>query len=101
MIIRSISMIFSNVSSRNRGSRSMTDEQLLDYVEAHSKTELALFHRVHAIRVLDLAGVEHSSVEEYCEFIEWHYWNAIPYIREARARLQEKSSTKDQSVRDK
>lgn len=33
------------------------DETFLGYVELHSKTERALFHKVHIERLLKLAGV--------------------------------------------
>lgn len=37
------------------------DESFLGYVEIHSRTELALFHRDHAIRLIKLAGQDPES----------------------------------------
>lgn len=36
----------------------MTDQEFLSYVRAHARTERALFHTQHIMRLFDLAGRE-------------------------------------------
>ena len=46
----------------------MTDEVFINYMEAHSRTERALFKKDHINRLLTLAGEEPNQV------IEWQPW---------------------------
>ena len=40
-----------------------TDEELIGYADIHCETDLALFHKDHARRLLDLAGLDSSQVD--------------------------------------
>ena len=68
----------------------MTDEQLLNYVWYHSKTERALFHGDHINRVLELAGDERRVPG----WREWHAEYAQPVVTIARAKLKEKANAR-------
>jgi hypothetical protein len=65
----------------------MSDEDLLGYFEIHSRTERALFHRGHVVRLLELAGRE--VPQDLPEWIGVHIDMADPLVKEARARSGE------------
>ena len=62
----------------------MSDAELLDYIEEHSKTELGQTHRTHVVRLLELAGEDASRLGDQ----EWHfldYSTVKPLVDKARA----------------
>lgn len=72
-----------------------TDEELLGYVELHSKTERALFHVSHINRLLELSG--HPKVS-WVGFASMYYPEARPLIEEARRRLAERAKQREVPV---
>ena len=62
----------------------MNDDDLLGYFEIHARTERALFHRGHVVRLLELAG--HEVPEDIPEWISVRIDVAEPLVKEARAR---------------
>lgn len=66
-------------------SKDWTDDSFLGYVELHSRTERALFHRVHVARLFKLAGKpEPAGLPEWMSVREDV---AIPLVRSARCIL--------------
>lgn len=67
----------------------MTDEEFLGYVEIHSRTPRALFHRKHAQRLIDMSGEGTFPIEG--EWITIHDDIAQPLVDAARKKqmLQE------------
>lgn len=64
-------------------------DKFLNYVEAHSQTPRALFHRDHVNALLLAAGQKPmESPEKYAEFGAVHWWTAESLIKEARERLR-------------
>jgi len=67
-----------------------TNEELLDYVEAHSKTELALFHREHVHRFLLLVnGADFTLMPQGPEFLPMRNDFVQPLIDKARKEINE------------
>ncbi len=62
-----------------------TDEEFLGYVDLHSRTELALFHRDHVKRLCELSGAQ--WVGRMRDFEPLHYHDIKPALEEARVRL--------------
>lgn len=62
------------------------DESFLGYVETHSRTELALFHRDHVLRLLELAGRE--PPDHIGAFVSVQADVADVLVSEARERLR-------------
>lgn len=63
-----------------------TNEEFLRYVEEHSKTERALFHRDDALRLVALAGTKYVNGPPV-GWITIRYDVAKGLIEKARARL--------------
>lgn len=61
----------------------MTDEEFLSYVAIHCETDLALFHRDHANRLLRLAGLPERSHLPVFVGIRKH--TALPLVERARS----------------
>jgi hypothetical protein len=65
----------------------MTDDEFIDYVETHSQTDRALFHREHIMRIAALAGREAPELRG-----EWYAMRAPvahPMVAEARSRISQ------------
>lgn len=61
------------------------DKTFLDYVEMHSRTERALFHKMHVERLLKLAGVFKYPITG--TWLAVHNDVAQPLVDIARTRL--------------
>jgi hypothetical protein len=73
-----------------------SDESFLGYVEIHSQTERALFHRDHVVRFLKLAGIwgEGNAAKYYLpDFSSMHWSDIEPTMKLARRRLTEPRPT--------
>jgi hypothetical protein len=66
-----------------------TDRELLDYIETHSHTELALVANADVKRFLDLAGYEMPERFKGVAFIPCRYEAIKKLLAEARERLKE------------
>lgn len=65
----------------------MSDEELLGYAELHCKTERALFHRDHVVRIYGMAGLEVKS-SALPEFVAVHEDAMEPLVAAARRRTK-------------
>jgi hypothetical protein len=65
-----------------------TDEELIDYCEYHSRTEVALFHRDHIERICKLAGRE---VPDIPVWISVDRWTMAPIVKAARERCSKRA----------
>ena len=63
----------------------MSDAQFVSYMDMHSRTERALFHKDHINRLLALAGEEPDEVHEWQA---WHYHDMKPILDKVRSRLE-------------
>jgi hypothetical protein len=64
-----------------------TDRELVEYVDAHSRTERALVHREHVRRLLTLAG--RAVPDDLPEFVGVHHRDCRQIIEDARAGMKE------------
>jgi hypothetical protein len=64
----------------------MNDEELLGYAMIHSRTDLALFHRGHVKRLLELAGRPVPEMIDAREFWSLDWEVVEPLVKEARER---------------
>ena len=64
----------------------MNDDRFLGYVEWHCETDLALFSREHANRLLALAG--RAPQNDLPDFVAIHADVAKPLVTAARSRRQ-------------
>lgn len=71
----------------SKGLEGLTDEQFLGYVDEHSRTDLALFHRDHVARLLTLAGVDLPTDLSRRDFWTVEHDVADVYIKMATTRL--------------
>jgi hypothetical protein len=62
----------------------MSDEELIGYCALHCKTERALFHRDHVIRIFELAGQLPRGVIP--EWVVLHEEAMMPLVEKARRR---------------
>ena len=67
-----------------------TDAELLDYIEHHSHTELALVAKAHVKRFLALAGKELNPWLEQRAFIPLKYPHIKDQLEKARSGLKQK-----------
>lgn len=66
-----------------------TDEEFLDYVDLHSRTDLHLFSKEHARRLAKLSGAH--VYEPLPEFVHINQWNATKLIAAAKERIAAES----------
>lgn len=64
----------------------MTDRELVDYLDAHSRTERALVHRDHVVRLLKLAG--RPIVEGLPLWMGVHWTDCHELINDARKTVE-------------
>lgn len=86
------------------------DNELLDYVDAHSRTERALFSRAHVRRLFVLCGLPWPrgqlangvwlDVAPSAEFVAIPYEDAAELLKIARARLRAAARPADVPPRD-
>jgi hypothetical protein len=62
-----------------------SDREFLSYVEIHSETELALFHRNHVNRLLRLAGKPEQP--GLPALVSIYRYTAQPLVKQARDRI--------------
>lgn len=67
-------------------SSEMDDVAFLNYMEEHSKTPRAAFHRDYVNRLLVMAGYE---PDEHRQQVRWSYDYCIEFINRARRILNE------------
>jgi hypothetical protein len=78
-----------------------SDEDLIDYCASHCKTERALFHREHILRIWRLAGEPpQTNVYDLPEWVTAHEDSMMPLVTAARARRKkpEPPSTNDKAI---
>ena len=74
----------------------MSDKELIDYCEAHSKTPVGMIHKGMIKRLCEIGGVESAWVESQ----EW--WRVDPYTMKevceaARLKLEEAAEKHEHS----
>lgn len=66
----------------------MDDREFLNYMDAHSDTEKALFSRDHVRRFLLLAGKDPELYNLSSAFMAMHKRDIGGFLKEARERLE-------------
>lgn len=69
-------------------SREWTDEELVSYIESHSRTEVALVSNAHVRRFLDLAGEKMPEHLAHRAFIHCYHDDIRELIVAARRRMR-------------